>query len=86
MRVTGIFKFMGAESRPGVKDPTKTNFIVGFSEGMDVLRLYVEPAQYAKCAQIPPYTDVIVELDYNPVAQKVPYCMRFVDIKKPEEV
>lgn len=80
MRVKGEFKFMGCEARPGFKDPTKMNYIVGLSQGMDTLRVYVEAADYGRYCQLVPYSDVTAELDYNPAAQKVQYCMRLLNI------
>lgn len=80
MRLSGSFKFMGCEARPGFKDPTKTNYIVGLSQGMDTLRVYVDAADYGRYCQLTPYSDVIAELDYNPAAQKVQYAMRLLNI------
>lgn len=81
MRVKGEFKFMGCEARPGFKDPSKINYVVGLSQGLDTLRVYVEAADYARYVQLVPYSDVEAELEYNPAAQSVQYCMRLVDIK-----
>lgn len=86
MRLSGSFKFMGCEARPGFKDPSKMNYIVGLCQGMDTLRVYVEAADYGRYCQLVPYSDVHAELDYNPVAQNVAYCMRLLDIKSVKEV
>ena len=80
MKVSGKFKFMGVECRPGYKDPTKTNYIVGLAQGLDTLRLYVEPADYGRYCKIEPFTEVEAVLDYNPVAKSVAYAMRLLDI------
>lgn len=80
MRLSGKFKFMGCEARPGFKDPNKINYIVGLSQGLDTLRVYVDAADYAKYCSIVPYSDVTAELDYNPAAANVSYCMRLFSI------
>lgn len=80
MKLTGEFKFMGAEARPGFKDPSKMNYIVGLAQGMDTLRVYVDAAEYGRYCKIAPFSDVTAELDYNPAAQKVAYSMRLLSI------
>lgn len=82
MQVIGNFKFMGVDCRPGFKDPSKTNYIVGLAQGLDTLRLYVDAADYARYCKIEPFTDVEAVLDYNPVAKEVAYSMRLLDIKQ----
>lgn len=73
-------KFMGAVARPGFKDPTQMQYVLGLAQGIGNLRLYIDAQQYARCLQIEPYSDVIVSLEFEPTAQKVAYCMRLVDI------
>ncbi len=70
MRLVGRFKFMGVEKRSGFRDPSQTFYVLGLGQGLDSIRLYVEAEQYGMYSQIVPYSDVIAELDYNPVAQK----------------
>lgn len=86
MLLTGVFKFMGVESRTGFKDPTKVNYVLGLSQGLDTIRLYVEAVDFGKYMQIPPYSDVEAELDYNPVSERVQYCMRLKDMRLLQEV
>ena len=94
MRLNGLFKFMGVEVRPGFKDPTKMNYIVGLCQGMDTIRLYIEPGQYQNImaemqkpgSKLVPFSDVYAELDYNPAAQNVNYCMRLLEIESASEV
>lgn len=86
MLVKGVFKFMGVESRPGFKDPSKVNYVLGLSQGLDTIRLYVEAVDFARYVQFPTYSDVEAVLDYNPVSERVQYCMRLKDIKLLEEV
>lgn len=94
MKLNGTFRFMGVESRAGFKDPTKINYIVGLCQGMDTIRLYVDAAQYQKILEVMqrpnsklvPFSDVYAELDYNPAAQNVSYCMRLLEIKSVSEV
>lgn len=82
MKVSGKFKFMGVECRPGYRDPLKMNYIVGLAQGLDTLRLYVERVDYDRYCMIEPFTDVEAVLDYNPVAKEVAYSMRLLDIKQ----
>ena len=86
MLLTGVFKFMGAESKPGFKDPLKTNYVVGLSQGLDTIRLYVEAVDFGRYMQIPPYSDVEAELEFNPVSENVRYCMRLKDMKPFDEI
>lgn len=81
MRVSGEFKFMGVESRPGFKDPSKINYVLGLSQGLDTIRLYTDAAGYAQYCKIDPYSDVVAELEYNPGAQQVSYCMRLINLQ-----
>jgi hypothetical protein len=78
MKVTGIFKLMGVESQSGFKDPTQINYVVGLAQGMDSLRMYLDANEFALYKDIPPYSDVEVVLDYNPVAKEVRYSMHLV--------
>lgn len=83
MLVRGEFKFMGAEARPGFNDPSKVNYVVGLAQGLDNIRIYVnDPVLYGTLVNYRPYGDVLVELDYNPVAKDVKYCMRLVSIRE----
>lgn len=70
MKVTGDFYFAGVECRHGFKDPTKVYYILGVMQGLDVLRLYIDEAQYRELLECVPYSPIKVELDYNPVAEK----------------
>lgn len=78
MLVTGNFKLVGCEARQGFNDPSRMNYIVGLAQGLDTLRCYVEPVLYEQCRNIEPYTDVVAELDYNPVKAK--YNMNLVSV------
>lgn len=71
MLVKGEFKFLGVEKRNGFKDPSQSFYIAGFAQGLDSLRCYISPEEYGMYTTIEPYTDVVVELDYNPVSGKV---------------
>ena len=71
MRFTGFCKFLGAETRKGFKDPSQTFYVVGFAQGLDSLRCYVNAEDYGRYTALEPYSDVVVELDYNPVSGKV---------------
>lgn len=73
-------KLMGAESRPGFKNPQELMYVIGLAQGVSTLRLYVTAAQFAQCLQIEPYSDVEAELEFKPDAQKVSYCMSLVNI------
>lgn len=94
MRLSGTFKFMGVEVRAGFKDPTKMNYIVGLCQGMDTIRLYIDSAQYQQImtdmqrpgSKLVPFSDVYAELDYNPAAQSVNFCMKLSEIKSLSEV
>lgn len=70
MKVTGVFRFVGVERRSGFKDPTKTFCIAAFAQGLDVLRVYVDDMQFSELSKLEPYSEVDVELDYNPVAER----------------
>ena len=65
MKVQGEFKFLGVEKRQGFKDPSQTFYVAGFAQGLDSLRCYVDAEAYGR------YSDVMVELEYNPVSGKV---------------
>lgn len=78
MNVRGLFKLMGVESQSGFKDPKQTNYIVGLAQGMDSLRMYLDADEFALYKDIPPYSDVEVVLDYNPVAKETRYAMHLV--------
>ena len=78
MKVTGVFKLMGVESQSGFKDPSQINYVVGLAQGMDSLRMYLDATEFNLYKDIPPYSDVEVVLDYNPVAKEVRYSMHLV--------
>ncbi|MBS6953445.1 MAG: hypothetical protein KH230_09430 [Enterocloster asparagiformis] len=71
MKLQGNFKFLGIEKRQGFKDPSQTFYVVGFAQGLDSLRCYVNAEDYGRYTILEPYSDVVVELDYNPVSGKV---------------
>ncbi len=83
MKVEGVFKFMGVVSKPSFKDPTKTNYIVGLGDlsGIDSYRPYVDLDVFNCCKDLPAYSDVSVVFDFNPVAEKVSYCLKLVSLK-----
>lgn len=91
MRLSGEFVFLGIEAREGFVDKSKLNYLVGLSQGLDTIRLYIEADQYGKIQNAlmrkdyEPYSKVYAELDYNPAAQKVQYALRLVDIKSLKE-
>lgn len=80
MIVTGDFKFMGVESRRSFKDPSKTNYILGLSQGLDTVRLYIDADMFAHFSRLDPYSDVTAELEYNPAAERSSYAMRLHDL------
>lgn len=80
MRLKGEFKFMGIDVRPNRTDPTRMNYIVGLSQGLDTLRCYVEADAYARYCKFVPYSDVTAVLDFNPVAKSVTYAMHIVEL------
>lgn len=94
MKLSGEFKFMGVEVRPGFKDPTKTFYVIGLCQGMETLRINIEAAQYQAImtdmqrpnSKLVPFSDVHAELDHNPAAQNVSYCMRLLSLKSLSEV
>lgn len=86
MKVQLKGKFLGVVERPGFRDPSKVSYIVAIAQGVDTLRVYVEAADFGRYIRIEPFSDVVAELDYNPTAEKVAYCMRLLDIKLGEEV
>ena len=71
MKLQGEFKFLGVEKRQGFKDPSQTFYVAGFAQGLDSLRCYVNAEDYGRYMSIEPYSDVMVELEYNPVSGKV---------------
>ncbi|WP_368295927.1 hypothetical protein [Enterocloster citroniae] len=71
MKVQGEFKFLGVEKRHGFRDPSQVFYIVGFAQGLDSLRCYVDAEAYRSYSGIEPYSDVTAELEYNPVSGKV---------------
>ncbi len=71
MLLTGTFKFLGVDKRQGFKDKNKTVYVLGLGQGLDSLRLYIEPEQYGAYLTIPPYTDVTVTVDMNPVTNRL---------------
>lgn len=91
MLVQGNFVFLGIEAREGFVDKSKINYLIGLSQGLDTIRLYIEASQYSEIqnmlmrGDIVPYSQVKAELDYNPAAQKVQYSMRLVGIKSQKE-
>lgn len=78
MKLTGEFKFVGCEARPSFYDPSKMSYVVGLAQGLDTLRCYVKIDLYTQCKDFEPYSDVVAELDYNPVKEK--YNMNLVGI------
>lgn len=86
MKVTGIFKLMGVESQSGFRDPKQTNYVVGLAQGMDSLRMYLDATEFELYKNIPPYSDVEVVLDYNPVAKEVRYAMHLVSMSQVNKV
>lgn len=88
MKVYGDFRFLGVESRPGFKDKTKINYIIALSQGIDTLRLFIEPETFSSIqsqmvsGKMTPFCTVRAEMEYNPTAEKTQYCMRLVDIKE----
>lgn len=86
MKVTGIFKLMGVESQSGFRDPKQTNYVVGLAQGMDSLRMYLDETEFKLYKDIPPYSDVEVVLDYNPVAKEVRYAMHLVSMSQVNKV
>ena len=71
MKVQGEFKFLGVEKRQGFKDPSQTFYVTGFAQRLDSLRCYVDAEAYGRYSGIEPYSDVMAELEYNPVSGKV---------------
>lgn len=71
MRFTGFCKFLGAETRKGFKDPSKTFYVVGFGQGLDSLCCYVDAESYVRYSGIEPYSDIEAEFEYNPVSGKI---------------
>lgn len=71
MRFTGFFKFLGAETRKGFKDPSQTFYVVGVGQGLDSLRCYVDAESYVRYSGIEPYSDIEAEFEYNPVSGKI---------------
>ena len=48
MKVQGEFKFLGVEKRQGFKDPSQVFYVVGFAQGLDSLRCYVDAEAYGR--------------------------------------
>ena len=80
MKVTGVFKLMGVQAQPGFKDPQQISYIIGLAQGMESLRMYLEPTEYELYKDIPSYSDVDAVLDFNPLAKDVRYCMHLVTL------
>lgn len=70
MKLNGNFRFAGVECRHGFKDPNQEFYILGLLQGMDMLRLYIDKPLYEQLVGLEPYSEVVAELDYNPVADK----------------
>ena len=71
MKMTSKCLFMGLVSRPSFKDPSKMTHMVGFADGIDSLRIYVDDAMCARFSQIPQLTKLEVEIDYSPNTQRM---------------
>lgn len=86
MRVSGEFTFIGVESRESFTDRSKMNYIIGLAQGIDTKQLYIEAPLFSKIQtmlmrnELKLYATVHADLDFNPAAQKVSYCMKVVDI------
>ena len=55
MLLEGRFRLVGVEERRGFKDTTKVYYIAGFSQGLDMLRLYLDEHQYRELLEFEPY-------------------------------
>lgn len=71
MKLSGSFKFLGSESRPSFKDRSQMVYVVGFGQGLDSLRCYVDAEDYGRYSSLVPYSDVDAEFEYNPVTGKI---------------
>lgn len=71
MKLYGEFALMGVQCRPGFKDPSKLTYMVGFADGVDSLRLYIDEAVYNDMSKLPLYKRMKVALDYNPASQRL---------------
>lgn len=71
MKVKGEFLFMGVDSAPSFKDPSKTNYLIAFSEGLDSLKMYIDYDTYNKYMTMPPLCQVDVVLNINPVTNRI---------------
>lgn len=63
--------FMGTECKPGFKDPTKLTYRAAFADGMDSIKMYIDPGQYEKLKASPALSVLEVVLDYNPTTQRM---------------
>ncbi len=63
MKVTGSFKFCGAEV--GTTRAGKEYYLIGLLQGLDSSRIYVDQAMYNQCKGIAPFTDVDCDLSIN---------------------
>lgn len=77
MKLSGKLFYMGCTCRPSFKDPTKMTYQVGFMEGLDSMKVFVDQADYAFYAVIPMFSPVEVVYDYNPVTGR----MNLFDVK-----
>lgn len=91
MKMSGEFVFIGVEARQGFTDQNKINYLVGLAQGLDTYRTYIEAPLFQKIQtmmmrnELQLYSTVCAELDFNPAASKVSYCMRVLDIKSLKE-
>ena len=71
MKMASKCLFMGLASRPSFKDPSKMTHMVGFADGIDSLRVYVDDAMCDRFSKLEPLTRLIVEFDYSPNTQRM---------------
>lgn len=71
MKMKATCLFMGLVSRPSFKDPSKMTYMVGFADGIDSLRIYIDDMMCARFSQVQPLTKLEVEFDYSPNTQRM---------------
>lgn len=63
MKVTGSFKFCGAEK--GTTKAGKDYYMIGLLQGLDSSRIYVDLDMYNQCKGIHPFSDVSCVLNIS---------------------
>jgi hypothetical protein len=71
MRFEKTMMFVGAECRPGFKDPSKMVYQVACLDGMDYFKPFVTPEIYDNASKRPIMSPVFVALDVNLTSGRV---------------